>query len=169
GLRPIDLSNKLIGYAAYGEFYGCFALLPAKSICSSLYILRMSLTMIIKKYYLIFACCTVVIIALLYGVSPQWFAGTFLNVPELPLDLAHILRAVMCLYIALGLFWLYAAFNDTYRNMAVLTTLIFAGGLVSGRIISFFADGQPSPLLVLYIVMEFVLVPVAYWVFRLPD
>ncbi|RKZ86468.1 MAG: DUF4345 domain-containing protein [Gammaproteobacteria bacterium] len=123
----------------------------------------------IKKYFLIFTFFTVLIIALLYGVSPQWFALTFLDVSELDLNLAHILRAVMGLYIALGLFWLYAAFSDKYRNTAVLTTIVFAGGLVTGRIISFFADGQPSALLLLYICMEFLLVPVAYWIFKLPD
>ncbi len=125
--------------------------------------------MLIKKYYLIFAVTAVSIIALLYGVSPQWFAQTFLDVPELSRDIAHILRAVMCLYLGLGLFWLYAAFHDEYRNVAVLTTGIFAGGLVTGRIISLFTDGQPSGLLILYVVMEFVLVPVAYWVFKQPD
>ena len=63
----------------------------------------------------------------------------------------------MCLYIGLGLFWLFAAFNDEHRNTAVLTTGFFAAGLVTGRIISFFADGQPSPLLVFYIFIEFAL------------
>lgn len=123
----------------------------------------------IKKYFLIFTFFTVLIIALLYGVSPQWFALTFLDMSELDLNLAHILRAVMGLYIALGLFWLYAAFSDKYRNTAVLTTILFAGGLVTGRIISFFADGQPSALLLIYIAMELSLVPIAYWVFKLPD
>lgn len=125
--------------------------------------------MIIKKYFLIFAFSVVAIIALLYGISPQWFAQTFLDVPSVSVDIAHILRAVMCLYLALGLFWLFAAFSDKYRNTAVLTTMIFSGGLVSGRIISLFADGQPSGILMLYVVMEFALVPFAYWVFRLPD
>jgi hypothetical protein len=40
---------------------------------------------------------------------------------------------------------------------------------VSGRIISLFADGQPSGILMLYVAMEFVFVPVSYWVFRLPE
>jgi len=125
--------------------------------------------MLIKKYFLIFAFSAVAIIALLYGVSPQWFAQTFLEVPELSLDIAHILRAVMCLYLALGIFWLYAAFSDTYRNFAVLTTMIFSGGLVTGRIISLFTDGQPSGILLLYVIMEFALVPAAFWVFKQPD
>jgi len=125
--------------------------------------------MIIKKYFLLLAFSMVAIIALLYGVSPQWFAHTFLGVTELDLNIAHILRAVMGLYIALGLFWFYAAFSDLYRNTAVLTTVIFAAGLVSGRIISFFTDGRPSALLVFYAVIELALVPIAVWVFRLPE
>jgi len=125
--------------------------------------------MMIKKYFLIFAFSAVAIIALLYGVSPQWFMQTLLEVNEPSLDIAHILRAVMGLYLALGLFWLYAAFNDTYRNFAVLTAMLFSGGLVSGRIISLITDGVPSGILILYVVMELALVPVAYWVFKLPD
>lgn len=125
--------------------------------------------MLIKKIFLVFAFLTVSVIALMYGISPKWFAQTFLGITDLDLNIAHILRAVMTLYLALGLFWLFSAFNVKYRNTAVLTTGIFAGGLVTGRIISFFADGQPQSLLVLYIAMEFVLVPVAYWVFKLPD
>jgi hypothetical protein len=125
--------------------------------------------MTIKQYYLLFAFAAVTVIALLYGVSPRWFANTFLDVPEIPLDFAHILRAVMCLYLALGLFWLFSAFSDKYRNTAILTTIIFAGGLVLGRILSLFTDGQPSPILLLYIAMEFALVPIASWIFKLPD
>jgi hypothetical protein len=125
--------------------------------------------MTLKQYYLLFAFTAVTVIALLYGVSPRWFANTFLDVPEIRLDFAHILRAVMCLYLALGLFWLFSVFSDKYRNTAILTTIIFAGGLVLGRIISLFADGQPSPILLLYIAMEFALVPIASWIFKLPD
>ena len=75
----------------------------------------------------------------------------------------------MCLYLGLGLFWLYAAFSDKHRNTAVLTTIIFAGGLVIGRIVSVIADGQPSPLLMIYGVLEITLIPVAYWIFTRPD
>ena len=76
------------------------------------------------------------------------------------MDFAHILRALMSLYVALGLFWLFSAFNDKYRNTAVLTTGIFAGGLVIGRLLSLLADGQPSPIMLVYIAMELGLIPV---------
>ena len=122
-----------------------------------------------KKNFLILAFVAVTPIALAYGVSPDWFASTFLGIETLDTNIAHILRAIMCLYLALGLFWLYSAFHEAYRNAALLTVIVFTGGLVIGRIISYFADGQPQPILILYIGLEFVLVPVAYWVFRLPE
>jgi len=123
----------------------------------------------VKKYFLVFSFLVVSIIALLYGISPQWFAQTFLGISELDLNIAHILRAVTGLYLALGVFWFYSAFSDKYRNTAVLTCVIFAGGLVIGRIISLFADGQPRPIFILYLVLELGLVPIAYWVFKLPE
>jgi len=123
----------------------------------------------IKKYFLILSFFLITCIALLYGISPRWFARTFLGVAELNLNLAHILRAVMCLYLAFGLFWLTSAFSDRHRNIAVLTIIIFSSGLVVGRIISFFADGSPALLLQLYIAIELAVVPVAYWVYRLPE
>ncbi|MEI8017416.1 MAG: DUF4345 domain-containing protein [Schlesneria sp.] len=123
----------------------------------------------INKSFLIFAFVVVSIIAFLYGISPTWFAETFLNVPAMSVDFAHILRAIMGLYLGLGLFWLFSAFNDKHRNTAVLTTVIFAGGLVTGRLISLLADGWPSPILVVYVALEFLLIPVAVWVFELPE
>ncbi len=123
----------------------------------------------IKQAFLIFASVGVGIIALLYGVSPQWFAKSFLGVADLDRNMAHILRAIMGLYMSFALFWLFAALGNTHRNTAVLTTLIFAAGLVSGRLISLLADGVPSRILVIYTLAELALVPLAYWVYRLPE
>jgi hypothetical protein len=86
----------------------------------------------IKKAFLIFSFVAVSIFALLYGISPRWFAATFVGITDLNLNVAHIFRATAGLYLALAAFWLYAAFNDKYRNAAILTTLVFAAGLVAG-------------------------------------
>lgn len=122
---------------------------------------------IIQKYYLLLAACVVSVIALLYGISPYWFAGTFFGFEALDANLAHILRAIMGLYIALALFWLYAAFSDEHRTTAVLTTVVFAGGLVSGRLLSLSLDGRPKSLLLVYVAMELAFVPIGYWVYKL--
>lgn len=123
----------------------------------------------IKQVYLIFAFIVVSVIALLYGLSPTWFARSFLDVNELSDSIAHILRAMMGLYIALGLFWLCASFHQNYRDVAILTTVIFCAGLVAGRLVSLLADGRPANLLLLYVAMEFALAPVGLWVLRRPD
>lgn len=122
-----------------------------------------------KKSFLIFAATTVSVIGLMYGIGPSWFAATFLDSVDLSRDFAHILRAMMCLYLALGAFWLFCALKDRHRNLAILTTIVFAGGLVSGRLLSLVLDGLPSPLLLLYTGMEFAIIPVAMWVYKQPD
>jgi hypothetical protein len=122
-----------------------------------------------KKAFLIFSFVAVTIFGLMYGISPKWYAATFLNITNLNLNVAHILRALAGLYVALAAFWLYAAFNDKYRDTAILTAILFAGGLAAGRCLSLIADGQPAPVLLFYGAAEFVVVVIGYWVFRLPE
>ncbi|HET6378466.1 MAG TPA: DUF4345 domain-containing protein [Methylocella sp.] len=123
----------------------------------------------VKKYFLLLASLNIFAVALLYGVSPSWFASFFFGLSPIDRNLAHIFRAMMCLYFGFGLYWLLAAFSPCYRNAALLTVMIFPVGLAFGRIISFFADGKPAPLLLLYMFAEFIQAPLAYWVFRLRD
>ena len=123
----------------------------------------------IKKYFLLLSAFTIFLVASLYGIAPYWFASTILGEPTPNHNLAHLLRAMMCLYLGFGLFWLFAAFSANYRNPALLTVILFPAGLVIGRIISFFADGKPSPLLLFYLVAELIQAPVAYWAFRLKE
>jgi len=123
----------------------------------------------LKKACLTMAFVAVTIIVLLYGISPTWYAATFLGITDLNPNIAHILRAVTGLYLALAAFWLYSAFNDKYRNTDVLTTILFAGGLVAGRCVSLILDGQPAPVLLIYGAMELAVVVIGYWVFRLPE
>jgi len=122
-----------------------------------------------KRGFLILAFAMISVIALLYGTNPQWFARTFLGVAELSVNFAHILRAIMCLYLALGAFWLYCALSDTHKNIAILTTILFSGGLVVGRLLSFALDGLPSPLLIFYAALECAVIPLAWWVYQRPE
>jgi Domain of unknown function (DUF4345) len=123
----------------------------------------------LKQWFLVLSAVTIFGVGSLYGVRPAWFAATFFGVTDLDVNFAHLLRAIMCLYAGFGLFWLYAAFNDAYRSVAILTVMLFPAALAIGRIISVAVDGPPSPLLSFYLVAEFVQAPLAYWVFRRPD
>ena len=121
----------------------------------------------LKKGLLIFSFVTISVIGLLYGVSPDWFYETFLVNSKAPgIDQLHILRAVMMLYLGLGLFWLYSAFSDKYRDAGIIVLGVFCAGLVAGRILSVVVDGTPSPVLILYIFMELGLVPVCIWLLK---
>ena len=121
----------------------------------------------LKKILLVIAFLTISVIALLYGVSPQWFFESFLLSPVAPsVDQSHILRAVMTLYLGLGLFWLYCAFCDSYRDAGIDVLAVFCAGLVAGRILSVIVDGVPSTILIVYILMELSLVPVCIWLLR---
>ncbi len=123
----------------------------------------------LKKYFLILGFFLISGIAALYGVSPAWFARTFFGIADLNVNLAHILRAVMCLYVAFGLFWLISAFDAKRRNTAILTMIVFGSGLFVGRVVSFVSDGWPSPLLIGYAALELGLLPIAYLIYRQPD
>lgn len=124
----------------------------------------------LKKALLLTAFGSVSVIALLYGVSPRWFFATFLLDSQAPsIDQSHILRAVMMLYLALGLFWLYCAFSEKYRDAGLVVLAVFCGGLVAGRILSLIIDGVPSPLLVIYLLVELSIVPLCIWLLRRGD
>lgn len=124
---------------------------------------------LIKRGFLLLSALTIFVVALLYGVAPGWFTTHILEINTEHHNLAHLLRAMMCLYIGFGCFWIYAAFNPAYRDPALLTVMLFPAGLVVGRLISFVADGEPSPLLLFYLGMEIIQVPLAWWVFRLKE
>ncbi|ODA67594.1 hypothetical protein A7A08_01628 [Methyloligella halotolerans] len=136
----------------------------------------------LKRAFLIFIAACVCVIALLYGVNPDWFARTFLGqgtagpaggtaagAESLSVSTAHILRAVMGLYLALVAFWLACAITDKHKNAAILTVMVFAGGLLAGRLLSFAIEGMPDPLLIVYAGLEASVLPLAWWVWRLPE
>ena len=123
----------------------------------------------IRQVVLVLSAGTIFLVASLYGIAPRWFAAHVLGIADGYQNLSHLLRAMMFLYFAFGLFWLYAAFNAQYRSAALLTVMLFPAGLVVGRIISFAIDGQPSPLLFFYMVSELIQAPLAYWAFRLKE
>ena len=123
----------------------------------------------LKKAFLIFSFVAVTIFGLMYGISPRWYAATFLGITDLNLNFAHILRALAGLFLALAAFWLYAAFNDKYRDVGVLTAILFASGQAVARCVSLIVDGQPAPVLVSDLAAEVGVVLIGLWVLRLPN
>jgi hypothetical protein len=118
----------------------------------------------LNTYLLMLVGMTVIVIGLLSGVSPNWFASTFLSgTQQLTVDQSHVLRANMALYVGLGCFWLYCAFSAQHHAIALIVFIIFSGSIAVGRLLSVLVDGMPSPIFIAYIIIELAAIPVCLW------
>ncbi|MBD0404260.1 DUF4345 domain-containing protein [Flammeovirga sp. EKP202] len=120
----------------------------------------------LKQIYLAFFSITLSIIALMYGVQPNWFAVMFLENASITTNASHVLRAVSGLYLSLLTFFVYGIVNPKYTDTAIVITAIFCLGLAMGRTVSILFDGLPSPILLVYVGMEYAIVPIAYFLLK---
>ena len=109
------------------------------------------------RFYLLFSAAGLFVIALGYGIDPAAILPMALNVTVEGIDLTHIFRAVMGLYLAMIVLWILGAFRASLTKAAVIAEVTFMFGLAAGRILSIIIDGMPSVLLVIYAVLEIVM------------
>lgn len=93
-------------------------------------------------------------IALAYGLVPATTVPMLYGVEIDSINIAHIFRAVMGLYLAMVIFWVLGATRDVLRLPALCSVVVFMAGLAGGRLLSVFLDGIPAALLVTYLVLE---------------
>ncbi|MEZ9700714.1 DUF4345 domain-containing protein [Vibrio sp. 10N.261.46.E12] len=93
-------------------------------------------------------------IALSYGYAPVVSLDYLFGIDATPVNVTHIFRAVMGLYLALALFWIAGALLKKYRLPALYSLVVFMLGLAAGRVISLLIDGMPHWLLVVYLLLE---------------
>ncbi|PRY21451.1 uncharacterized protein DUF4345 [Aliiruegeria haliotis] len=106
------------------------------------------------RILLIVAAIGLVPIALSYGAMPSSSLGWLLGIEVETVNLSHVFRAVMGLYLVNAAFWIAGAFLPELRKPALWVLVLFMGGLAAGRALSLVLDGMPSPILVLYLVLE---------------
>ncbi|EDL52247.1 hypothetical protein VSAK1_01172 [Vibrio mediterranei AK1] len=105
--------------------------------------------------FLLFAVLGLIPIALMYGLVPSITLPFLFDIDASPINVSHIFRAVMGLYLALALYWLMGAFGTQQMARSALQSLIvFMWGLGLGRAISMVVDGIPNELLVVYLLLE---------------
>jgi hypothetical protein len=109
------------------------------------------------RAFLIFCAVGLVPIALGYGAKPSVSLDALFGITVDTINLTHIMRAVMGLYIGMVVFWLWGAFRPAMTGPALAGCAVFMLGLAAGRILSFLIDGMPHWLLVVYAVLEIVL------------
>ena len=108
----------------------------------------------LQKTLLLTVAIGLIPIALSYGLIPKKSLSYLFDISVSEINLVHILRAVMGLYLAMILFWFAGAFKIHLRQAALYSLVIFMFGLAAGRILSFIMDGVPNWLLLVYLVLE---------------
>ncbi len=106
------------------------------------------------RFVLLLAAAGLLPIALSYGASPSTTMPLLLGFPVESIELTHVLRAVMGLYLATLAFWIYGAFNSKASGPALWSLFVFMAGLASGRLLSIIVDGIPSFALMFYFLAE---------------
>ncbi len=107
------------------------------------------------KIFLLLATAGLIPIALSYGFSPKASLAFLFDIDVNSVEVSHIFRAVMGLYLATALYWLIGAFNPKHTKGAIINLIIFMFGLAFGRILSIAVDGSPNGVLWLYLILEF--------------
>ena len=77
----------------------------------------------------------------MYGANPEKVLPYFFDFEVSNLELKNIFRAIMGLYIAFALYWIYGIKNQAHWKNATLSNILFMGGLAFGRLISTVIDG----------------------------
>lgn len=119
-----------------------------------------------NRVFLLFCSVGLIPIALGYGAEPSSSLPLLFGITVDTVNLTHILRAVMGLYLAMVALWVWGAFSDAMEGPALVACAVFMLGLAAGRILSFTLDGLPHWLLVVYAVLEIALGLVALKLYR---
>ena len=107
-----------------------------------------------ESIFLMVAAVGLMPIALAYGLVPATTVPMLYGVEIDSINLTHIFRAVMGLYLAMIVFWILGATRESLRFSALCSMVVFMGGLAVGRLLSLFFDGIPGTLLVIYLLLE---------------
>lgn len=119
------------------------------------------------RSFLIFCAVGLVPIALGYGAKPSVSLEALFGVTVDTINLTHILRAVMGLYLGMVVIWLWGAFDKSLTQTALVCCAVFMLGLAAGRLLSFMLDGLPHWLLIVYALLEVLLGIVAIHLYRI--
>ena len=99
----------------------------------------------IQRLYLAICAVTLIPIALSYGFIPE---GTLnkvfgMNMQVEDINLVHMLRALMSLYLSMVILWTVGALNRSITTIALYSLIFFMYGVAVGRLFSFAFDGMP--------------------------
>ncbi|WP_075343612.1 DUF4345 domain-containing protein [Tenacibaculum agarivorans] len=101
-----------------------------------------------KKLQLIISAVVVICVSFVYGFNPSKILPNVFGFEVESLELKNIFRAIMGLYIFLGVFWLIGVWKEELWKSATLSNIVFMEGLAFGRSISIVVDGVSVQFLI---------------------
>lgn len=108
----------------------------------------------IRNLHLGIASLTIILVGLSYGLCPSLFLPLLFDFKVENVDLSHVFRAMMGLYLGFASYWIIGVFKEEHWRGATLSSIVFMGGLAIGRMVSILIDGIPSVVFLIGTVME---------------
>ncbi len=107
---------------------------------------------LLKNSHLLLSIAIVVPTAIIYG-SPA-ILPDHLDIEVQSVDLANMLRAIMCLYLGICGVWIAGVWKSRYWKIATQLNILFMLTLATGRLLSIIIDGIPTGGYVFGIIAE---------------
>lgn len=108
----------------------------------------------LRKLHLGIAALTIGLVGLNYGLCPNYVLPLLFDFKVESIDLSHVFRAMMGLYLGFATYWIIGVFKIEYWRSATLSNIIFMGGLAFGRMVSILIDGIPSVVFLIGTIVE---------------
>lgn len=83
----------------------------------------------------------VILAGLMYGINPSQIMPFVFGFSVEALELKNIFRAIMGLYIGCGIYWMIGALKPRFTEGAIISCMLFMGGIGFGRLVSLITDG----------------------------
>jgi hypothetical protein len=119
-----------------------------------------------QKVYLIVAAVLVYLAGARYGLMPAQTMGEELGIPAETTNQIHLFRAIMGIYWATATLWMIGAFKPELARTAIISLIVFMGGALIARLVSFGIDGIPDGFFVQSAVVEVVFIGLAFALLR---
>lgn len=94
-----------------------------------------------RNLHLVLSGIIVILAGPVYGLHPSFTMPLLLDFEVEAVPLKNIFRAIMGIYIGLGIYWLLGASRPSLWKSATLCNVLFMGGIALGRLISLLWDG----------------------------
>lgn len=107
------------------------------------------------NYHLIVSILALIPTGIIYGTKSLVTQAFDIQVNSI--DLSNMLRAIMCLYLAICFVLFLGIWKPKYWKVATQLNIVFMLSLAVGRVVSIILDGLPTQALIIAMLVEFAL------------